>query len=98
METINVEKKIDIADLMIKDKNVIFNSICKRVLELFCEISIIDDELFKLRNKEYNTPNIFKLDDNLKNKKEEMDTLKNLLPHVFNYEEIYFYRNEYLNK
>lgn len=35
MKTINVEKKIDIADLMLKDKKVLFKSINKRVLELF---------------------------------------------------------------
>ncbi|HBG1660042.1 hypothetical protein KWT13_19220 [Clostridioides difficile] len=98
MKTINVEKKVDIADLMFKDKKVLFNCISKRVLELFYEITIIDNELFELRKKEYNTLDVFKLQDNLNDRKEEMDRLKNLLPHVFNYDEIDFYRDEYINR
>ncbi|HBH1802289.1 TPA: hypothetical protein KRM58_003508 [Clostridioides difficile] len=97
MKTINVEKKIEIAELMLKDKKVLFKSINRRVLELFYDITIIDDKLFELRKKEYNTANIFKLQDNLNHKKDEMDRLKNLLAHIFNYDEIDFYKNEYLN-
>ncbi|MCR1522498.1 hypothetical protein NQ894_19280 [Clostridioides difficile] len=98
MKTISVEKKIEIGELMLKDKKVLFKSINRRVLELFYDITIIDDKLFELRKKEYNTANIFKLQDNLNDKKDEMDRLKNLLAHIFNYDEIDFYKNEYMKR